>query len=126
MVERFNRTLKTKMWKYFTHHNTYRWVDVLPKLVEAYNNSIHRTIALAPVQVIKDNEMSLWMRNEPMAVRAKHTLKVGDHVRLSKVKNVFRKGYLPSWTEEVFTVSALLNTDPPQVKVRDYNGEKWL
>src|SRR5277367_1548585 len=123
MVERLNRTLKTKMWRYFTHANTHRWIDVLPKLLTAYSNSIHRSIATAPAKINKDNEMALWMRSEPMLVRATHNVKVGDHVRLSKVKNVFRKGYLPSWTEEVFTVSELLNTSPPQVKVKDYNGE---
>jgi len=124
MVERFNRTLKTRMWKYFTHFNTHRWVDVLPKLLDSYNNSIHRAIAQAPATVTKDNEMALWMRTEPMAVHARHSLKIGDHVRLSKVKHVFGKGYLPNWTEKVFTVSALLNTDPPQVEVQDYKGEE--
>src|SRR5277367_962368 len=129
MVERFNHTLKTNMWRYFTHNNTHRWLEVLSKLVTAYNNSIHRSIAIAPAKVNKDNEMALWMRSEPMQVRGRSHLltseqvKVGDHVRLSKEKNVFRKGYLPSWTEEVFTVSELLNTSPPQVKVKDYNGE---
>jgi len=43
LVERLNRTLKTKMWRYFTHRNTRRWIDVLSQLVEAYNN---RTIVL--------------------------------------------------------------------------------
>src|SRR5277367_7102241 len=73
--------------------------------------------------------MALWMHSEAMQVRRRsqpltsESLKVRDHVRLSKVKNVFCKGYLPSWTEEVFTVSELHNTSPPQVKVKDYNGE---
>ena len=121
MVERFNRTLKTKMWRYFTHNNTHRWLEVLPLLVEAYNNSRHRIIKMAPAEVNKDNEMKMWMSMQGLAVNACHSLKVGDSVRLSKVKNVFKKGYLPSWTEEVFSVSQLLNTDPPQIKVKDYN-----
>src|SRR5271163_3628474 len=66
MVERFNRTLKAKMWRNFTHSNTHRWVDVLPKLVTSYNNSLHRSIVIAPAKVTKANEMELWMRNEPM------------------------------------------------------------
>src|SRR3981189_480403 len=44
MVERFNRTLKTKMWRFFTHNNTRRWLQVLPKLIEGYNKSYHRSI----------------------------------------------------------------------------------
>ncbi len=124
MVERFNRTLKTKMWRYFTHNNTHRWVNVLQNLLSAYNKSKHRSINMAPAQVNKDNEMELWMRDQLPVVKAKHKLKIGDHVRISKVKGAFKKGYLPNWTEEVFTISRLLNTKPPQVKVQDYNGEE--
>ena len=43
---------------------------------------------------------------------------------LPKPKNVFQKGYLPSWTEEVFTETKVMNTKPPQVKVQDYYGEE--
>ena len=68
--------------------------------------------------------MSMWLKNEGEEPSANHKgLKVGDHVRISKAKRVFKKGYLPTWTEEVFTISQLLNTHPPQVKVRDCNGE---
>ena len=51
-------------------------------------------------------------------------VQVGDTVRLSKAKNVFEKGYLPSWTEEVFTVSKVVNSKPPQVKVQKYRGDE--
>src|SRR6266853_190092 len=124
IVERFNRTIKTKMWRYFTHNNTYRWLEILPKLIDGYNNSVHRTIMKTPNQVSKENEIAMWMRQEPMGVRAHHGVKVGDHVRISKVKGAFKNGCLPNWTEEVFTVSRLLDTEPPQVKVKDYNGEE--
>ena len=65
-VERFNRTLKTKMWRYFTHGNTRRWLEYLPHLVTAYNASFHRTISRAPDEVNKNNELSIWMRNEQL------------------------------------------------------------
>ena len=51
-------------------------------------------------------------------------IKVGDHVRISKVKGTFAKCYLPNWTEDIFTVSMFLKTSPPQVKVADYNGDE--
>lgn len=53
LVERFNRTLKTRMWRYFTHKQTRKWIDVLPKFVKAYNNSKHKSIGMAPSQVTK-------------------------------------------------------------------------
>ena len=51
IVERFQRTLKTRMWKYFTHNRTLRYVDILPKLVHGYNHAYHRSIKCAPVSV---------------------------------------------------------------------------
>jgi len=56
VVERFNRTLKTKMYRYFTHANTRRYVDVLDDLVHTYNNTYHRSIGMAPVEVGPHNE----------------------------------------------------------------------
>src|SRR3977135_2452642 len=124
MVERFNRTLKTKMWRFFTHNNTRWWLEVLPKLIAAYNKSYHRSIKTTPNKVNEDTEMELWLINEPEKGDEVPKVQVGDTVRLSKAKNVFEKGYLPSWTEEVFTVTRVLNTKPPQVKVEDYHGEE--
>ena len=124
MVERFNRTLKTKMWRFFTHNNTRRWLEVLPKLIEGYNKSYHRSIDTMPNKVNEDTEMELWLLKEPTKGGDVPKVEVGDTVRLSKAKNVFEKGYLPSWTEEVFTVSKVVNSKPPQVKVQDYHGDE--
>ena len=62
IVERFNRTLKTKMWKYFTAQNTRRYVDVLQSLVNGYNQSYHRSIKMKPVDVRKSD--SLFIRHQ--------------------------------------------------------------
>ena len=56
IVERFNRTLKTMMWKYFYSKGTYNWVDVLDELTKNYNNTKHSTIHLKPKDVNKTNE----------------------------------------------------------------------
>ena len=128
MVERFNRTIKTKMWRFFTHNNTRRWLEILPQLIEGYNKSYHRSIHTKPNKVNEDTEMEMWLLNEPSIgqIGRRLPVKVGDHVRISKSKNVFEKGYLPSWTEEVFTVSRILNTKPPQVKIKYYNGDEII
>jgi uncharacterized membrane protein YheB (UPF0754 family) len=44
VVERFNRTLKEKMWRYFTFSGTKKWINVLPQLIKSYNNTYHRSI----------------------------------------------------------------------------------
>src|SRR6266853_4930845 len=128
VCERFNRTLKTKMWRYFTKAGSYRWLEVLPELLRAYNASKHRSIGMAPDDVTANVEHELWTRQEakePQKVTAKEPktrFVVGDEVRLSKAKNVFEKGYLPNWTEEIFIVNRVLNTMPIQYKVRDYRN----
>jgi hypothetical protein len=125
LVERFQRTLKSRMWKYFTHHKTRRYVDVLPNLVRAYNHSFHRSIQTSPATVTRDNEALISQRFEPKAPRRKQMpVKVGDMVRINKSKKTFEKGYLPNWTTELFKVIKVKKTDPPTVQIEDLGGEK--
>ena len=104
IVERFNRTLKEKMWKWFTKNNTKTWIYILPDLIETYNNSIHRSIKMTPNQVNKGNELKVWMTLYGKLKKSKAKLKRGTYVRISKIKKTFEKGYLPNWTNEVFVI----------------------
>ncbi|RWR99845.1 HASI-like protein, partial [Leptotrombidium deliense] len=56
VVERFNRTLQSKIFKYFTANGTRRYIDVLQDLVNAFNNTYHRTIKMKPIQVTASNQ----------------------------------------------------------------------
>lgn len=128
MVERFNRTLKTRMWRVFTHRGNYRWLDILQSLVDAYNHSYHRVLGQTPASVTKDDETRIWLRlygklKKP-SDRYKSKYKVGDRVRISKVKGHFEKGYRPNWTEEIFTVHAVNRKYLPLTyKLQDWRGD---
>jgi len=126
IVERVNKTLKERMWKYFTAKSTYKWTDVLDKLVEGYNSSFHRTIKMKPVDVNKSNENQVWNNiyfSEKINSR-KGKFKEGDLVRINKYKRkLFDKGYLPAWTEEIFRVSNVHNTSPITYSLVDWNNE---
>jgi len=125
IVERFNRTLKTKMWKYFTHNNTYKYVDVLQDMVYSYNHSYHRTIGRTPASVNKDNEKAVIERMYGKDIQiSRPRLKKDDTVRISKTRRTFEKGYLPNWTEEIFTISEVFRTSPATYALEDYDGEK--
>ena len=131
MVERFNRTLKTRMWKYFTAKNTYRYIDVLEDLLEGYNHARHRTIGMAPADVKPEHEEILWKRMYPNYgdrsgdFRPIQQVQSGDPVRLSKAKQTFEKGYVPNWTEEIFKVSGQSRGTKRKVyKVRDWAGDE--
>ena len=105
IVERFNRTLKTKLWRYFIHHDTLTYTDILESVVDVYNHTPHRSIGIAPNDVTSANKGRVWLRlyADPMPYK-EPTLHVGDTVRISKARRAFKKGYLAQWTEEIFTI----------------------
>lgn len=125
IIEIFNRTLKRRMFRYFTRNNTKRYIDVLPSLVKSYNNTYHRSIKLTPSQVSSDNEEEVWQRLYATTSETKRkTYPLGSRVRISKVKGLFEKGYLPNWTDELFTISNVLHrTNPVTYEVKDDGGE---
>ena len=129
VVERFNRTLKTRIWTYFTAQQTNQYLDVLDKVVDAYNHSFHRTIGMRPVDVKKEMEQELFERmyGDPTKLskeRYPRKLKVGQKVRISKVKGQFDKGYIPNWSEEHFLINkADVHKKRRVYKLRDYENE---
>ena len=127
IIEIFNRTLKRRMFRYFTKHNTKRYIDILPSLVKSYNNTYHHSIKLTPNQVNNDNEEKVWQRlygNPSEKKRERKKYPLGSRVRISKVKGLFEKGYLPNWTDELFTISKVLHrTNPVTYEVKDDAGE---
>ena len=128
LVERWNRTIKTKLWKYFTSRNTYKWLDVLPKIVRAYNHSKHRVIKMKPADVNKENASLVWERLYGKDERHKRTIKGiehGDTVRISKAKGQFEKGYLPNWSREEFFVKNINDKFlPSMATLKDHKGEE--
>jgi len=120
VVERFNRTLKQKMYRHFTAKSTRRYVDVLPDLVHCYNNTHHRSIGMAPMEVTADSEGVVRERlypPKPKTLRWKY--EVGDKVRISMQRRPFKKGYVGNWSEELFVVGARLPTSPVTYKLKD-------
>lgn len=126
LVERFNRTLKSRIWTYFTAHQTHRYIDILHELVEAYNHSRHRSIGCTPAEVQRKDEDRLWVKLYGDGGRSrKGKLPPGQMVRVSKVKGVFEKGYLPNWTAEHFVVDKALRLGRRGAyKLKDYNNEE--
>ena len=127
IVERFNRTLKTNMYRAFSEQGHYRWLTLLPELVQEYNSSVHRTIGMKPCQVDESNERLVLKRikrnTAPRKVSKKHRFKAGDRVRVSKYKIIFAKGYTPNWTNEIYTVHRVQPTVPVTYSLKDHTGE---
>ena len=124
IVERFNRSVKARMWRYFTRYNTLSYMDVLEDLVDVYNRTPHRSIGMAPLDVTSKNKARIWFRMYADPVDYKEpSLRIGDTVRISKTRRVFKKSYLAQWTEEIFTIVERKSTRPPTFVLKDYVGE---
>ena len=123
VVERWIRTMKEKMWKYFMDNNTNTYMDVLPELVEDYNNTVHSSIKMTPIEASKKkNELTVWRNLYPDRYKIYDLtpkFSVGDQVRISKEKKNFEKGYTTRWTEEIFTIKEIQNTNPITYKIQD-------
>ena len=128
IAERWVRTIKEKMWKYFTDNNTYKYIDVLPDLVQDYNNTVHSSTKLTPKEASKKkNELTVWRNLYPDRYKKYNItpkFSVGDEVRITKKKKVFEKGYTTRWTEEIFTITEVQNTNPVTYKLADLQGEE--
>ena len=97
MVERFNRTLKPRMWKYFTSKNTLVYIDILLDIVHGYNNFYHRSIGQSPasVSLLNVGQVGRKLYGNSWAKRIRELkFKLGDQVRISKSRRTFKKGGL--------------------------------
>ena len=122
VAERFIRTLKTNIYKYMTSVSKNVYIEKLDDIMGEYNNTYHRAIKMKPIYV-KDNTY-LDLKKEVNNKDSK--FKVGDHIRISKYKNIFAKGYTQNWSEEFFVVSKIKNTVPWRYVINDLNGEEII
>lgn len=134
IVERVNRTLKNKMFKYFTANGTRKYIDVLQNLVNSYNNKVHRSIKLKPSEVNKSNEIvaynNLYGSEKLKTKLLNNTLKskslpIDATVRLNYELGPFDKSYYPNWTDQTYKVSkSIARPQKFQYEIKDYNGNK--
>ena len=113
VVERWNQTIKNKLYKYLTAFNTMKFIDVLPKIVSNYNNTIHSRTKYKPNEVTEENQREVF-RN---LYRLKQTqepgiLSVGDEVRVILTRSKFDKGFKPNYSDEIFRIYKIYRTSP--------------
>ena len=127
VAERWNRTMKRNMWKYFTANNTHKYLDILPALVDKYNNSYHRSIKCTPREALDTKNYTHVFKalyGDTSKLAKNPSFHVGDKVRIVKKKKTFEKGFTPNWTEEVFTIAQVKKTKPPTYVIKDTKGEE--
>ena len=127
VAERFNRTLKEKLYRYLTAKKTRVYLQVLQSFVQEYNATVHRSIGKAPKDVAEVNEAQVWHRLYDKRFLAKkknkQTLLVkGTQECLNKKHWPFQKGYLPGWTEEAFVIRRVVPGVVSTYKVQEWDG----
>ena len=133
IVERFNRTLKSKMFKFFTAKGTRRYIDQLENFLISYNHTKHRTIKMSPNEVNKQNEKLVFkniygvnnireiLNNQKGESKAE--MEAGDKVRNKYILKPFDKGYYPTWTEHIYTIEKIIKGEnKPYFILKDYSG----
>jgi hypothetical protein len=132
MAERANRSIKERLYRYFTERRTQRWIDVVQPIVDAINRSPNSSIdGKKPKDVSYRNaeELRRSLKEKAEAVNAKswhdRRFQLGDVVRIEKHKHVFAKGYLPNFTSELFVVDRVRQVphQPVTYRIRDKQGE---
>ena len=119
-IKRFNRTLLHIINKPMFINGDGNWVNILSDAVITYNNKIHSTINMTPVDASNNPDKFKYTFNFK---NIKPKLKVGDYVRNADKRNIFSKGYTSNWNRELFKVNEVLKTQPPTYKIEDINGE---
>ena len=133
IVERLIRTIKRKLYMYFSLHSTKKWYKILQNVIDTYNNTRHRTIKMKPNDVNPENEQNLldtvYKYKNVYSERRKAKFKVGDYVRLSDRRAVFDKSYTPNWSTAIFQIRKVqYNTDPITYLIKDsyYDEEQEI
>jgi len=126
IVERFQRSLKSRMYKFFTKNNTNRYLDVINKFVIGYNSSVHSTISMPPSKVTPSNIYTVWRKVNSRRAKIPQSrvkFKVGDLVRITKEKVKFVKGYEETFSTEIFGVVKVIHRVPqPVYELSDLQG----
>lgn len=125
IVERFNRTLNHKMKIHFEMNKNFRWVNIIPQLLNEYNyQKVHTTIRMTPSQVNKNNEKQLLSEVYYYEVgNDKPVFNIGDRVRITRKKEEFQNKYQSTWRREIFVIDKILNTNPVTYTLKDLNDD---
>lgn len=124
VCERAIRTIKTRLKHYFAAKQTTKWIDVIDKITSAINNTYNRNLGQTPNSINQDNWWSVWKKlYKPKPLKSKTYLKAGHWVRISVVGPQFTNKYAPTFTDEIFRIERVLDTNPPTFLLVDGNHE---
>ena len=112
------------LYRYMSERRTLNWIDALPRVIEAMNNSPNRATHMRPCEVGFHNASEVWQKlygnvHTRQQQRRRRGIQVGDSVRVAKEHKIFQKGYIPKFSPLTYTVSQVKPTTPKTFRLRD-------
>ena len=112
IAERAIRTFKTKLQRYFDDNKTFNWRKIITQFVKNYNRTPHSAHGLAPLAVNESNRDQVYKKLYPdQSLTTICNLSVNDKVRILKQKDKFEKGYTKSWSDEIYIITKILQSN---------------
>ena len=109
IINRFHRTIREMLGKYFQSYKTDRWIDVITDIIENYNTRKHRTLGCSPSEMDSEKVADLYIKlnkENEKSMEGFHSFNVGDRVRVLLKRKTFEKGPM-KFSEMVYTISRI-------------------
>ena len=128
IAERCIKTIKNRIFRYFTETDQLDWSNVLPDITNSYNKSYQRSIKMPPEEVNEENMDSVWHTLHPMypwKENKKFKFNINDKVRISGLRKPFTREYDMKWSREFFIVAdRFWKGQIPKYKLKDFANEE--
>jgi len=127
IVENVNKQIRSKLERYFTEKDTYKWIDIIDDLIFSLNHTDSRSLGMAPAEVTQENSNLIREKMKPMFQFKEPKFEVGDNVRIDNEKGAFQKGTRQKFSEEIFVIKRVFtNKTPITYEIEDLNGEEII
>ena len=119
-AERFNRTIKDLFKRPVFERGDGNWIDVLPKIIKQYNNRIHSTTKLTPIQAsLKKNEGYVYKNLLDKRKKITPNFQINDLVRTADLKKTFSKSDTNNWSYKLYKITEIVNDTIPSYKINN-------
>ena len=117
-AERFNRTIRDLLKKIVFENGDAKWIDILPTITKQYNNKVHSSTKLTPIQAsLKKNEGCAYKNLLDKRKKVKPKFQINDLVRTADLKKTFSKGDTTNWSYKLYKITEIINDTIPSYKI---------
>ena len=117
-AERFNRTIRDLLKKIVFEHGDANWIDILPTITKQYNNRLHSSTKLTPIQAsLKENERFVYRNLLDKRKKIQPKFQINNFVRVADLKKTFSKGDTTNWSYKIYKITEIINNTIPSYRI---------